>query len=142
MSTQENKVEVITEFLRNRASLGRVTTVQEIQRVAAEMLVAHGYRDDLYLVDRDVVNDVLNEIAKASFAEQGFILPAIVVHFADDEPPSRFIYQAVNAGLLTDEAVISEQAAAAFAEQKAKVFAKYQSGLVIPDSPEGLDAEV
>jgi hypothetical protein len=138
MSTQENKIEVVTEFLRNRASLGRVTTVQEIQRVAAEMLVAHGYRDDLYLVERDTVNDVLNEIAKTSFAEQGFILPAIVVHFADDEPPSRFIYQAVNAGLLSDEALIAEQAAAVFAEQKAKVFAQWQGPLTVPDSPADL----
>jgi hypothetical protein len=138
MSTQENKIEVVTEFLRNRASLGRVTTVQELQRVAAEMLVAHGYREDLYLVDRDVVNDVLNEIAKASFAEEGFILPAIVVHFADDNPPSRFIYQAVNAGLLSDEALIAEQAAAVFAEQKATVFARWQGPLTVPDSPADL----
>ena len=44
MSSIENKVEVIHEFLENRAQLQRVTGFQEIQRVAGEKLLEKGYR--------------------------------------------------------------------------------------------------
>ena len=136
MSTHEQKLEVIAEFLCNRARLGRVTNVREIQMCAAEGLCAKGYRDDLYPVDRDKVHAVLDELAKLSFEAEGFILPVIVAHFWDNEPGGRFVRWAGEAGLIDLDAAEDPAATKTlYLDQLAKVFVKYQEMEPVPYLP-------
>jgi len=136
MSTHENKIEVITEFLRNRAALGRVTNVREIQMVAGEMLYTKEQRSHPFPVEREKVHAALDDIAKASYAAEGVLLNAVVTHFWDDEIGERATRWGVLIGVVDqDTAVPTEALKAFFLAQRAEVFAKYQNTPVIPDTP-------
>lgn len=103
MSSMEQKVEVITEFLQNRAQLQRVTGFEEIQRVAGKALLEKGYR---YSTDAPVrrgdVAQALAIIADQSFKDAKILLPAIVLKFWSNEPTHEFATWATNAGLMTE----------------------------------------
>lgn len=148
MSTIEQKIEVITEFLQRQARLGRLTNPLEVQLAAGLALAEKGYRasGSCQPVSRDEVGLALAQIAKTSFAEDGIILPALVVHFEDKQPGHRFVAQAAEAGLvevpvidpdganeqdleLDDNGVpryeVTEEALSVWSDQVLKVFAKY-----------------
>lgn len=104
MSSMEHKVEVISEFLENRAQLQRVTGFQEIQRVAGEKLLEKGYRYSSNVsVRRKDVAQALAVIADQSYKNHQVILPALVVKFWTNEPTHEFAQWATNAGLMEGE---------------------------------------
>ena len=94
MSTFENKVTVATDFLRNRASLNRRTTLQELGTVMGEVLNKRGQRSIATPVSRDKLRKVLREVDKQSWAEDGILLSALVVHFWDNKPGRHFFESA------------------------------------------------
>ena len=98
MSTFENKVEVVTDFLRNRASLRRLTDYQEVSRVAGEVLHRRGQRHHAAPVDREKIAGVLKKVDDDSVENQGFMLSAIVVHFWDNEAGHRFFDRPTTVG--------------------------------------------
>lgn len=101
MSSMEQKVEVIGEFLENRAQLQRVTGFQEIQRVAGEKLLEKGYRYSSNApVSRSDVAEALSVIATTSYQQNQVILPALVAKFWDNSPTHEFAQWATNAGLM------------------------------------------
>jgi hypothetical protein len=98
------KVEVIGEFLQNRASLQRVTGFEEIQRVAGQKLLEKGYRYSSNVpVRRSDVAEALRIIADQSFKQDEILLPAIVVKFWTNEPTHEFATWASAAGLMEGE---------------------------------------
>lgn len=99
MSTFENKVEVVTDFLRNRASLNRLTDYQEVGRVAAELMYRRGQRRHAQPVRREKIAEVLRQVDKNSLEEKGVLLSSLVVHFWDNEVGHRFHDQAVDLGV-------------------------------------------
>lgn len=104
MSSIEQKVEVITEFLQNRAQLQRVTGFEEIQRVAGQKLLEKGYRYSTNTpVRRGDVAQALTIIADQSYKDAEILLPAIVVKFWSNEPTHEFATWASNAGLMDGE---------------------------------------
>lgn len=112
MSTLEQRVIVITEFLENRARLQRVTNFQEIQRVATEKLATTPLDMVFSPLSRDEVEEALTMIAKNSFEANQLILPALVVHFWDNKPVHQFATWASNAGLMLGFLGEDEQGAA------------------------------
>lgn len=136
MSSSEHKIEAITEFLRNRAALGRVTNVREIQMVAGELLFKKEQRSHPYPVSRDSVHAALDEIAKTTYQAEGATLVALVTHFWDDEPGDRWERWAAQIGVVDpDKTVDTAWLKAFFLGQRAEVFAKYQNTPIVPDSP-------
>lgn len=113
MSSMDQKVEVIGEFLQNRAQLQRVTGFEEIQRVAGQKLAEKGYRLSYSNVPvrRSDVAQALAIIADQSFKDAEILLPAIVVHFWDADPPHQFYEWATTLGLLSSEADLEERRA-------------------------------
>jgi hypothetical protein len=104
MSSIENKVEVITEFLENRAQLQRVTGFQEIGEVAGKKLLEKGYRNySSEPVSRSDVASALAVIADQSFKDNQVILPAVVTKFWTNEPTHEFAQWAGSAGLMEGE---------------------------------------
>lgn len=99
MSKFEDKITATQDFLANRASLGRLTTYQEVGRVVGELLCARGQRHTIDPVNRDKIAEVLKAIDDVTVDTQGYMLSAIVVHFADNEAGHRFFEQAYERGL-------------------------------------------
>lgn len=140
MSTFEAKVAVVTDFLANRASLHRVTNLQELGVVAGHLLAERGLRGTSAPVRRDKLKAVLHAINQQTHAEQGILLGAIVVHFWDNEPGHGFYESAQQIGLNT----FGDGAAFHAAEQQ-KTFAAYPDFVGIndhvtaPDDAQDLD---
>lgn len=103
MSTKENKIEVITDWLVRCARKQRLTNYVEVQVAAGLGLAEKGYRANgsCVPVEFDDVVEALNEIAETSFAQDGAILPALVVHFGDKKPGHRFVKYAGDTHLIT-----------------------------------------
>jgi hypothetical protein len=101
MSTMDHKVEVITEFLQNRAQLQRVTGFQEIGEVAGKKLLEKGYRSQSSSpVKRGDIAEALAIIAQTSYQQNQVLLPALVTKFWTNEPTHEFALWASNAGLM------------------------------------------
>lgn len=163
MSTSENKVEVITEFLQRNARLGRLTNMVEVQLATGLELAVRGYRTNgsAQPVEREKVATALAEVARRSYEEEGLLLPALVVHFEDKAPGHRFVVWAAQAGLMelpdfdpdsgdnedelemddggTPRWPVTDEALAVHADQVAKVFAKYAWDQGAPDTLADLD---
>jgi hypothetical protein len=92
MSTFEAKVEVVYDFLANRASLKRLTNTQEVANVAGYTLKNRQERRIDSPVRRDKITKVLAAVDRKSFAEKGVLLSATVAHFWDNEV-SRYFYK-------------------------------------------------
>lgn len=88
---RDKNVKVITDFLVNRAKLGRVTTFKEVAYVVAKQTGV--------TPDRGQVAKALGQVAEDSYASDGVILPALVVHWNDNRPGHRFSKWAMAAGL-------------------------------------------
>lgn len=133
MSTPEQKVEVITKFLHNRANLKRVTSYQEVQRVAGEQLYMNRVRWTARPIGREQVATALAEIAKTDLP-----LVSIVVHFWDDEPGHQFTQFAADAGHTFDsraDLLVFHKA------QVEAAFAANENYSPVPDTPETLVTE-
>lgn len=123
MSTFEQKIEVITEWLQRQAAQRRLTNIAEVQTYAGLRLAEKGYRQSgsITPVNRYTVFDALATIAAQSFAADQVLLPAIVVHFSDGLPGRRFFDWAEAAGLVPEDGAGPEL----HAEAVAAVFAHY-----------------
>lgn len=88
MSSFEHKVAAATDFLRNRASLGRITNHQEVGRAVGEILHRRGQRGISTPVRREKIKVVLEQVDRTSWGEDGILLSALVPHFWDNEPGS------------------------------------------------------
>lgn len=99
MSTFDAKVAVATDFLRNRASLNRRTTLRELGTAMGEILNQRGQRSISRPVRREKLGEVLAAVDKKSYAEDGILLSALVVHFYDNDPGHRFFESAQALGL-------------------------------------------
>jgi hypothetical protein len=76
----DQKVEVITEFLENRARAGQTTTFNQIRAVAGVQLLLKGYRThSTSPVSAEDTGAALAQIAQDSYQLNGFLLPAVVV---------------------------------------------------------------
>lgn len=143
MSTSEDKVTVVGEFLTNRAGLRRVTNYQEIGRVAGEQLYERGMRSISSPVRRDKIAAVLRAIDDTSFANNGYLLSALVTHFWDNNPGHRFYEGAVGRGMLPADASADDLRDFHVAQLQT-IYADVPELIVasrVPDSPEGLADE-
>ena len=145
MSTFENKVEVVTDFLRNRASLNRLTDYQEVGRVAGELLHRRGQRRISTPVDRAKIAEVLRTVDKNSLADKGMLLSALVVHFWDNEVGHRFHDSAYKLGV-ADSDTDPGYRRGFHASQVEKAFAAYPEFVpvdldAVPDDVEELDED-
>jgi hypothetical protein len=131
MSTFENKVEVVTEWLQRTARLQRVTNLYEVRVAAGLALAEKGYRENGSARSLgDETFDVLEAVAKESFAAQGLILPALMIHFGEKKPSSHFLGWAAEAGLIDPDAGIDPDAVVALAaEEIVKIHEKYANVL-------------
>lgn len=136
MSTSEQKIEVITEWLQRQAAQRRLTNMLEVQTYAGLRLAEKGYRQSgsIVAVSRDKVFDALAVIAEQSFAADGVLLPAIVVHFSDKKPGRRFFEWANAAGTATETE--TEDGMEFHGQQVDAVFARY--GAPVPDDASSL----
>lgn len=123
MSNFDQKVEVVTNFLVTRAQLGRVTTFSEVAAQAGQALYERGYRSNgsARPVSREKLADVLAAIASRSVKDNGFILPAIVLHAQDNGAGHRFIQWALDNNVMDG----SDNVATVHRQQVNKVFANY-----------------
>jgi hypothetical protein len=123
MSNFDQKVEVVTDFLVSRARLGRFTTYSEVGYIAGQMLNDRGYRStgSSRVVARGKVVDVLAQIAARSVADDGFILPAIVLHANDNGTGHRFAEWALQNGVMTED----DSVLPVHFDQVRKVFSHY-----------------
>lgn len=137
MSTFENKVTVVTEFLQNRAALRRLTNHSEVGAVAGQQLAERGMRRIDTPVRREKIVDVLRAVDDKSIHESGFMLSALVAHFWDNDPGHRFFEAAIGRGLLSEDAD-AEGRAAFHAEELAKVYEAF-GGVQVPDDASELD---
>lgn len=104
MSTMEQKVEVITDFLEKIAAQKRTTNFQDVQTVAGAALLVKGYRTNTATpVRREHVATALSQIAATSFKADQVLLPAVVTHYADEKPTHEFAQWANSAGLIDGE---------------------------------------
>lgn len=136
MSTFDSKVAAATDFLRNRASLNRRTTLQELGTVLGELLAKRGQRTISTPVRREKLGKVLRAVDKKSYADDGILLSALVVHFWDNEPGHRFYESAKALGLSVDPKEELRKACARFTE-----FVPVSFDVVVPDTIEELDNE-
>jgi hypothetical protein len=135
MSNLEQKVEVVTEWLQRTARLQRVTNPYEVRVAAGLGLAEKGYRESgsARALSEDQLTEVLVAVAKQSFDEdEGLILPALMIHFGDKKPSSRFVSWAVAVGLIDPDAVEAEgvdsdEIEALAAQQIAKIHKHYAS---------------
>lgn len=132
MFTLGQKIEVIAEFLVNRAQLQRVTNFQEIGRVAGEKLLEKGYRNySSEPVSRSDVALALSVIAQNSHSENAILLPALVEKFWTAEPTHEFALWASNAGLMQgslescEDGPVRDQIKALQPQEKIRVFEFY-----------------
>lgn len=134
MSTSEQKIEVITEWLRRQAAQRRMTNIAEVQTYAGLRLAELGYRQSgsITPIDRYKAFEALAVIAAQSYAADQVLLPAIVVHFSDGLPGRRFYDWAEAAGLVPDDGAGPEL----HAEAVAAVFARY--GSPVPEDASSL----
>jgi hypothetical protein len=104
MSTLENKVEVIREWLVRQAAAHRLTNPVEVGLWAGLRLAEKGYRTggSAMPVGREAVFAALEQIARDDVAAHQPLLPALVVHFTDQLPGHRFAEWAIEAGLMED----------------------------------------
>jgi hypothetical protein len=86
MSSFEHKVAATTDFLRNRASLGRITNHQEVAAAVGEILHRRGQRSISTPVRREKIKAVLDQVDRNSWGEEGILLSALVPHFWDNQP--------------------------------------------------------
>lgn len=142
MSTFEAKVSVVTDFLANRASLQRLTSLQEVGVVAGKLLAERGLRRIDTPVRRDKIKDVLRAIDTRSYAEHAVLMSVLVPHFWDNNPGADFWDRASRLGLYDGgdrEDFINDQFA--------KVVALYpevvgvNDNVVIPDDASELEDE-
>lgn len=134
MSTMEEKIEVITEFLENRAQRQLTTNFQDVQTVAGVLLFVKGYRHKSTTpVRREHVATALSQIAATSYQQNQILLPAVVTHYADANPTHEFAQWATTAGLMDGElgdqesGEVRETINAIHPAELAKVFAHYAS---------------
>jgi hypothetical protein len=130
MSTFEQKTEVVRDWLERTARKQRVTNLREVRVAAGLGLAEKGYRESgsARPLTEDEVAEANAVIAQQSFEQNGFLLPALQIHFNDKKPSSRFTYWAAEAGLLDqDVAEDSEVTEALHAEQVAKIHKHYAS---------------
>lgn len=153
MSTPEQKVEVIREWLVRQAEQKRLTNIVEVQTWAGLRLAEQGYRPDgsSQPIERDDAWEALNQIAAQEAKKNQPLLPALVVHFADGKPGHRFVEWALAAGLIdlpqdaeqfVDEygerrLPITDEVAALHASQVAAVFATY-GPVTVPEDASSL----
>ena len=125
MSTSEQKIEIVTEWLVRQATARRLTNAIEVAQYAGLILAEKGYRTDgsSEPLSRPEVFEALQVIAERSYQADGFLLPAVVVHFADRKPSRHFYEWATELGLDTGDTDTGEF----HAEQLDKVFAHYGS---------------
>jgi hypothetical protein len=147
MSNFEQKVAAATEWLQRQAAHGRLTNVIEVQTWTGLRLAETGARANgsSMPIDRDKAWAVLAEVARQSFVTDGFLLPALVVHFGDKAPGHRFVEWAIEAGLMAtpqdaeqfvDEngerrLPITDEVRELHGDQLSAIFAKYGAG--VPD---------
>jgi hypothetical protein len=110
----DKRVKVITDFLVNRAKLGRVTTFKEVAYVVGKQLGR--------TPERGKVAKALAQVAANSYESDQVILPALVVHFNDNRPGHRFVEWASAEDLDTSDPTTLHQ------EQLDKIFELAQSG--------------
>lgn len=135
MSHEEN-VEVITLFLRQRASLRRVTNHQEVQRVAGEQLHLNGRRGRPRMLEREEVIAAFDTIAGT---EEGLALTTLVVHFWDNDPPSRFPVRADALGHTFDS---PDDVGVYREELMEQAFNAHANWNQVPDSPASLQGTI
>lgn len=100
MSTFEDKVTATYDFLVNRASQGaRLTSHQEVGTVIGVLLNERRQRRISTPVARAKVIKVLKAVDDLSVERSGVMLSALVTHFWDAQPGSRFIQSAASRGL-------------------------------------------
>lgn len=129
MSTFDQRVQVVRDFLIGRARLRRTTTFQEIGVATGEALAKYRTSGSTKPMSRQKVAAALSEVARTSLKENGFILPAIVVHWNDNRPGHRYAEWVSKAGL-------SSYGEGNHATQVKKVFAKYApNGDPFADAP-------
>lgn len=135
MSSFEDKVSAVTDFLRNRASLQRLTSHEEVGNVAGKLLRARQQRHIDTPVIREKIIEVLAEVDRKSFKKQGFLLSALVTHFFDNNVGHRFYERAIATGLLSTYA--DEEARRVFHRNHVKkIYAHYEGMAAMPLSVE------
>lgn len=100
MSTSEAKVDVIYDFLVNRASLGRTTNLQEIAAVISPILVSRQERRrEQPLVRREKIKAALDAVDNRSWSTFGVLLSPLVAHFWDTDLSRATVNRAQRRGL-------------------------------------------
>lgn len=130
MSSTTDKIAATTDFLRNRASLNRRTTLQELGTVVGEVLAQRGQRGVSTPVRREKFDKVLLAVDKQSFKDNGILLSALVTHFWDNKPTHRFYDNAAALGLN-----VGSDPEAFHKEQLRKVCAAYPDFVHVSTSP-------
>jgi hypothetical protein len=134
MSSKEHKVEVVRDFLANQASCKSLTNFAEVGAVAGQMLQARSQRHISDPVSREKIAEVLHELDDVSVTEQGFMISALVTHYADNLPGHRFWEWAAERGLLDPDASAEDRKV--FHDQQLQaVFAAYPEVVQVADLP-------
>ena len=147
MSSQENKVAALRDFLVNRAALSRMTNFQEAGRVMGTLLYARDQRHTDRPVRREAIVAALRDVDRLSLDEKGVLLSALVVHFWDNEVGHRFHEMAVDAGV-ADSDTDPGYRKGFHAAQVVKAFAAYENadiavaGIEMPTRGEPVTDEV
>lgn len=134
MSTFEAKVQVVYDFLANRASLKRLTTHQEVATVAGYVLKGRHERRIDSPVRREKIKDVLKAVDEKSWSEKNVLLSATVAHFWDNDSSRAFYKRASSKGVVPGYVGRGEQTS--FIDgYRNKVFSAYQGSFPVSQSP-------
>ncbi len=104
MSSFDDKVTAATEFLKSRAELGRTTTYQELGAVMGHHLASQGLRNTDRPVSRETLHQVLQAVDNISIEDHLVILSSLVIHLMDNGISKQFYEQAIERGILAEEA--------------------------------------